>query len=327
MRLLLIMAMLLTSVFATNAMSKEITLTTDNTLIFDSPFDGKSVGKLIQEAKEMDAKLKSGYPIYLFLNTPGGSIQAGVELIEALKGLNRPVHTVTLYAASMGWQLLQHLGTRYVLDYAVLMSHKARGQISGEFGGGLSQMDSRYGLWLRRINKMDEQTVKRTNGKKSLKQYRSDYDNELWVNGFEAVKHGYADEVVTVKCRLDEKPNRVQNIRFFGMNIELEMSSCPIITYPVGISVNIRTNKGYMSMDKFLEEGGKFGKNCRKKDTPPRVSSYSGEVVDKGRKAELCAMDETLTFDKIEKSKEKAKLQVTQRAKPIYMTFFSSERY
>lgn len=326
MRLLLILA-ILTSIFATNAISKEITLTTDNTLIFDADFNGDSVAKLIQEARQLDAKLKSGYPIYLFLNTPGGSIQAGVELIEAFKGLNRPVHTVTLYAASMGWQLLQHLGTRYVLDYAVLMSHKARGQISGEFGGGLSQMDSRYGLWLRRINKMDEQTVKRTNGKKTLKQYRSDYDNELWINGFEAVQHGYADEVVTVKCQFDNSPTRTQNIIFFGMNIELEMSPCPIITYPVSIRVNIRTNKGYMSVDKFLEEGGKFGKNCFKKDIPPKVDFYTGEVVEKGEKAELCAMDEGLTFDKIEEAKSKAKTEATQRAKPIYMTFFSSERY
>ena len=112
----------------------------------------------------MDASLKSGYPIYLFLNTPGGSIQAGLELIEGLNGINRPIHTVTLFAASMGWQLVQHLGTRYVLKYGVLMSHKARGQFSGEFGGGASQMDARYGLWLKRVHIME--TLQYTRGKK-----------------------------------------------------------------------------------------------------------------------------------------------------------------
>jgi ATP-dependent protease ClpP protease subunit len=110
MRLLLILAMLMT---ASLTMAKEIKLTKDNVLVLDQAFTGPSVAKLIQEARQKDADLKSGYPMYLFLNTPGGSIQAGLELIEALKGLNRPIHTITLFAASMGWQLLQHLGDRY----------------------------------------------------------------------------------------------------------------------------------------------------------------------------------------------------------------------
>jgi ATP-dependent Clp protease protease subunit len=325
MRLFLILAMLLMSTFA---LSKEIKLTKDNVLVLDEAFTGPSVAKLIQEARQKDADLKSGYPMYLFLNTPGGSIQAGLELIEALKGLNRPIHTVTLFAASMGWQLLQHLGDRYVLNYGRLMSHKARGQIGGEFGGGPSQLDSRYGLWLRTIDLMDKQTVKRTNGKKTLKKYRSEYDNELWLNGAEAVEHGYADEVITVQCdkALDEK-TRDSTISFFGMRINLTMSGCPIITYPVSVSANIRTNKGYMDLDEFLADGGKFGKKCLKKDLPPRISSYSGEVVEKGRKAELCAMDETLTFESIEAEKEKAKKEAVQKQKIVYMTFLTSGQY
>jgi hypothetical protein len=175
---------------------------------------------------------------------------------------------------------------------------------------------------------MDKQTVKRTNGKKTLKQYRSEYDNELWLNGAEAVAHGYADEVITVQCdkALDDE-TRDSEIAFFGMRISLTMSGCPIITYPVSVAANIRTNKGYMSLDKFLADGGKFGKNCLKKDTAPRISSYSGEVVDKGRKAELCAMDETLTFESIQAEKEKVKKEAIQKQKIVYMTFLSSVSY
>jgi len=320
MRLLFILAMLMT---ASLTMAKEITLTKDNVLILDDAFTSESVSKLIQEARRKDGDLKSGYPMYLFLNTPGGSIQAGLELIEALKGLNRPIHTVTLFAASMGWQLLQHLGDRYVLNYGRIMSHKARGQINGEFGGGPSQLDSRYGLWLRTIDLMDRQTIKRTNGKKTLKQYRSDYDNELWLNGAEAVKHGYADEVVTVKCdkALDEEV-RENTIKFLGMRIRLTMSGCPIITYPINITTSVRTNKGYMDMDKFLADGGKFGKDCLKKPKPAVISSYNGETISEEKEAELCAMDESLTFESIEAEKEKAKLQSTQNKKVLYMTFF-----
>jgi ATP-dependent protease ClpP protease subunit len=165
----------------------EVELTSDNTVILDEAVSSESVGKVMREAKALDAKLQSGYPIYLFLYTPGGSIQAGAELIEYLEGLNRPVHTVTLFAASMGFQIVQHMGKRYVMKYGVLMSHKARGSFSGTFGGGVSQMDTRYSLWLRRIILMDEQTVKRTGGKQTLKTYINAYSPELWLNGAEAV--------------------------------------------------------------------------------------------------------------------------------------------
>jgi ATP-dependent Clp protease protease subunit len=319
MRLLLILTMLLT---ATLGMAKEITLTKDNTLVLDEAFNGASVSKLIMDAKKMDASLKSGYPLYLFLNTPGGSIQAGLELVEGLKGINRPIHTVTLFAASMGWQLVQHLGDRYILKYGVLMSHKARGSISGEFGGGLSQMDARYGLWLKRINIMDQQTVGRTGGKKTIKQYRSEYDNELWLNGEEAVKNGYADEVVSIKCGSDLSGTNEKIINFFGMRFQLNMSQCPIVTYPVGISVNIRTNKGYMTVDKFLNEGGKFGKNCRQEAVPETtISTYNGDITRPGRKAETCASDTSLTLDKINEKKVTVQTQQAQQKSPIYMTF------
>jgi ATP-dependent protease ClpP protease subunit len=64
----------------------------------------------IAQAKALgNQRFSSNEPIYLFLNTPGGSIQTGLEIIESLKGLDRPVSTVTLFAASMGFQIAQNL--------------------------------------------------------------------------------------------------------------------------------------------------------------------------------------------------------------------------
>jgi ATP-dependent protease ClpP protease subunit len=307
--------------FSTLSFSKEIVLTKDNTLVLDDSFSGKSVSQLIQQARKMDSDLQSGYPIYLFLNTPGGSIQAGLELIEALNGINRPVHTVTLFAASMGWQLAQHLGNRYILKYGVLMSHKASGSISGEFGGGFSQIDSRYGLWLRRINIMDEHTVKRTNGKKTLQQYRSEYDNELWINGQEAVDNGYADEVVTVKCGQGLDGTKNADANFMGFRLKLTLSACPIVTYPIDISLELRTNKGLMSLDQFLNEGGKFGSKCNKKPTEAVHNSY-GEIVIPKKEAELCASDESLDYETLITQKDIKVQEMTKQKAPIKMHFF-----
>lgn len=248
---------------------------------------------------ELDAQLKSGYPIYLVLYTPGGSIQEGLEFYEFVKGMNRPVHTVTIFAASMGFQTVQALGDRLILKYGVLMSHKARGAFGGEFGGGFSQLDARYSLWLRRIDMLDKVTVSRTDGKQTLKSYRAAYDNELWLNGPEAVEQGYADEVVTVSCDAvlhSTVVEQVFNLGFF--RIKAAFSGCPLFTSPVGISGELLTNQGWMSLDKFLALNGKFGKECRDKETEPSKDYYGNVIPD--QPAELCAYDKTLTLGQVQ---------------------------
>jgi len=281
--------------------TKEIVLSADNTLTLADSFNGSSVAQLIQQASNLDSSLKSGYPIYLFLYTPGGSIQAGLELYDFLAGLNRPVHTITLFAASMGFQTVQHLGTRYITRYGVLMSHKARGGFQGEFGGGDSQLDARYGMWLRRINMLDGETVSRTNGKQTLKSYRDAYSSELWLNGKEAVEQGYADAVAVVKCDTSLRGSEEQVFSNGFFSVKAKISKCPLNTNPLSVGANIITNKGEMELEKFISEGGKFGSSCRRLDEEERKDYWSGNVV-RGQKAELCAVDKTLTLEKIKEA-------------------------
>lgn len=305
--LLLFTALLSLSVFSADeavakTKQKTITLTKDNTLHLRSAFNSKSVSSLMEDATEMDSTLESGYPLYLVLYTPGGSIQAGLELFDFLDGLNRPVHTITMFAASMGFQTVQHLGSRYITRYGVLMAHKARGGFSGEFGGGLSQLDSRYGMWLRRVNMMDKQTVKRTDGKLDLKKFQGLYDNELWLNGSEAVGLGLADEVVTVKCDSTLSGIKEESFNFGFFSVTVVFSQCPVKTMALRAYVNILTNKGEMTLKDFLLQNGKFGDKC--KDTASKaVRDWSGKVIAKGGAPELCALDKTLSLDKLSKVK------------------------
>lgn len=321
-RLFLIMLSFISFISFASAETKEIILTKDNTLVLNQAFSGKSVSSLMGEAKKLDANLKSGYPIYLFLNTPGGSVQAGLELIEFFKGVNRPVHTVTLFAASMGFQLVQNLGKRYILEHGVLMSHKASGGFRGEFGGGGSQLDSRYTMWLRRLNILDSKTVSRTNGKKTLKQYQADYDNELWLNGSEAVVNGYADEVASIKCSSGLNGSEVKTFRSRGFSLNVEFSNCPIITSPISVKMNVRTNDGYMDLDVFMDKGGKFGKDCRLKTTAA-PKDWRGEDV-KPLEKELCLMDTTLTLEKLDKAIDEKRSEITSRTSKVLKMSFGS---
>jgi len=237
-------------------------LTKDNTAVLFGVVDGTSVSDVIQQVQKLDSSMKSGYPIFLVLYTPGGSIQDGLELIEFLNSVNRPVNTVTIFAASMGFQIAQNAGQRYIIQNGVLMSHKAAGVFEGEFGDGMSQIDSRYGLWMSRTLELDQKTVERTNGKQTLKTYRAGYQNELWRTGIQSVKEGYADKVVQASC--DKSLNdttRSQTLQLFDLDIKVTYSGCPLNTNPLSVEVELPTNKGTMSHKEFLTKGGVFIKD------------------------------------------------------------------
>jgi len=294
---------ILSLLFMASVQATEVTLTSDNSVRFNLEVDVATVNQVINQIQKMDANLESGYPIYLVLYTPGGSIDAGIQLMEFIKGINRPIHTVTIFAASMGFQFVQHLGTRYILNYGTLMSHKARGGFFGEFGGGYSQLDSRYGLWLRRLDMMDKVTVKRTNGKQTLKSYRSAYAPELWLNGPEAVVQGYADKVANIKCDTTLKGSEMISFRIpmARVVIKVEFAKCPIITTPLSVQASIYTNQGLMDLDEFIQKDGKFGASCVYTDLDYYVSNSS--FYDKKRvtkTAQLCASDENLTLKKVD---------------------------
>jgi len=316
-----ILIILIGIVMSIAVQAKTLTLTSDNTIVLDQPVTSESVGSVMQQAKALDAKLQSGYPIYLFLYTPGGSIQAGIELVEFLNGLNRPVETITLFAASMGFQIAQHMGKRHIVKYGVLMSHKARGSFRGDFGGSISQIDTRYGLWLRRVKMMDEQTVLRTKGKQTLKTYTDAYSPELWLNGSEAVKEGYADSVVTIKCdpSLDKVKESVEDGGFF--QIKVTKSTCPIQTGVIDVSAELITNQGTVKLTDFLQKNGQFGgciKTVKKEVSPKYYSPYTYDVdeeIEEVVESTLCAKDPTLSLKTIQDEMKKVKADYSKDPK------------
>lgn len=279
-----------------DAKSSSLVLKKSNTIVLNDQVDDLSVAKVTAQAYALDAALPKGEPIYLVLSTPGGSITAGLEMIANLNALGRKINTITIFAASMGFQTVQGLnGDRLILKFGELMSHKAScggsgSCFSGEFGGKEpSQVTSRYQYWVSKIRELDEQTVARTKGKQTLESYQDAYENELWVSGKAAVELGYADEVVSPRCDKSLSGTKDVPISYMGLEIILEFSECPLITGPLGYEVLVYTNHGTkVSLQDFTKLGGQFG-NCSSQNI-----------------TQLCAKDVTLTLEKIEQLKKEA---------------------
>lgn len=229
---------------ASPADPNRIVLTKDNTVSMAAQFSDESVARIALKARELDSRLPSGEPLYLVLMTPGGSIDAGLELIENLKTLNRPVHTITLFSASMGFQTVQGLGERYITSTGTLMSHKAKGGLQGEFPG---QFDSRYAYYLKRVLKLDERTVERSKGKLTKESYFAKYRDEMWCDGQECVDLGVADRVVSVSCdkSLDGTTKDSTSVSFLGMSIDVSVvkAACPTITGVLSAEIGSKGKK------------------------------------------------------------------------------------
>lgn len=234
---------------------KGVTLSSADTLVMDSEFSDLSVAKIALAAREMDTTLAKGRPIYLVLTTPGGSIEAGLELIDNLNALGRPVHTVTTFSASMGFQTVQGLGRRYITPTGVLMSHKAKGGFSGEFPG---QLDSRYQFYLKRLTKLDEKTVSRSGGKLTLASYQALYENEYWCEAQDCVDMGLADEATTVSC--DKSLNGTKEVNetvdFMGMKVDLTIvkAACPTITGILDLKIKVDGTDAVMDVDALARD-------------------------------------------------------------------------
>ena len=236
----------------------KVTLTKDNTLSLRHAFYGETTGNLVNQARKLDARLESKDPIFLVLDSPGGSISAGLNAIENLKHTNRKIHTITMFAASMGFETVQGLGKRLITPNGTLMSHKAWGFFYGEFPG---QLDSRYTYWLKRYDRMTDQAVKRTNGIHTKESYLNLIENEYWCDGVDCINQGFADYIVKAKCDKSLSGSYVEPIwqfMFFGHIIELkvEFPDCPL-------------NTGYLAYDIYIDGQPLYGNIKADKEVTP----------------------------------------------------------
>jgi ATP-dependent protease ClpP protease subunit len=154
-----------------------------------------SVKEVIKEIRAKDKLLSSKEPLYLILNTPGGSVLDGMDIVNLTHSLNRPVHTITLFAASMGFVIAQHLNKRFILQNGILMSHRMKTGAEGEVGGELDEALAFARAISREINLVCAERMSM-----EVEAYERRVSDEWWLYGQHAVNNKAADEVITVSC-------------------------------------------------------------------------------------------------------------------------------
>ena len=132
--------------------------------------------------------------IYLYINSPGGSVTAGMAIYDTMQYVHNDVATVAMgLAASMGQFLLCSgaKGKRYALPHARIMMH----QPSGGLGGTASDIAIQAELMLHMKRTMTDRISFHTG--QSVEQIEADSDRDRWFTADEAKDYGFVDHVVT----------------------------------------------------------------------------------------------------------------------------------
>ncbi|MCL2784376.1 MAG: ATP-dependent Clp protease proteolytic subunit [Propionibacteriaceae bacterium] len=130
--------------------------------------------------------------IYLYINSPGGSVDSGMAIFDTMQWISNDVATVAIgLAASMGQFLLSAgaKGKRYALPHSRIMMH----QPSGGLGGTASDIRIQAEQSLH-IKKTMSQLIAQHTGQ-TVDQIEADSDRDRWFTAEEALTYGFIDHV------------------------------------------------------------------------------------------------------------------------------------
>ena len=136
----------------------------------------------------------SGRDIWLYINSPGGSVSAGLAIFDTMQFVKSDVATVAMgLAASMGQFLLSagEKGKRYATPNARIMMH----QPSGGLGGTASDIKIQAEQMLFTKKRLAELIAEHTG--QSLETIEADSDRDRWFDAGGAKDYGFVDHVVT----------------------------------------------------------------------------------------------------------------------------------
>jgi len=143
--------------------------------------------------------------IYLYINSPGGVVSAGMAIYDTMQHLRAPVNTICMgMAASMGSFLLAAgtKGKRSALPHSRIMIH----QPSGGTQGTASDIEIQAREILRMKAKLNDLIVKHTG--QTIERVEKDTDRDYFMGATEAKAYGIIDEMMTLNRKAANREER-----------------------------------------------------------------------------------------------------------------------
>ncbi len=155
--------------------------------------DDDIANRLCAQILLLDAE-DSQRDIKLYINSPGGSVSAGMAIYDTMQLVESDIATYGLgMAASMGQFLLAAgaKGKRYALPHTRVMMHQPSAGIGGS-AADISIYAEQLALTKRELNELQAQHTGQT-----VEQVTQDADRDRWFTAQQALEYGFIDHVIT----------------------------------------------------------------------------------------------------------------------------------
>jgi ATP-dependent Clp protease, protease subunit len=167
----------------------------DGVIFLGGPIDDHSANLIIAQLLFLQSE-DPKKEISLYINSPGGVINAGMAIIDTMNHIKNPISTVCVgIAASMAAVILScgEKGKRFALPNSEVMIHQPLGGVEGQA--------SDIEISAKRIIKMREilNKILAKNTGQSLSKIEKDVDRDFFMNAEESKKYGIVDSVLSGK--------------------------------------------------------------------------------------------------------------------------------
>jgi ATP-dependent Clp protease protease subunit len=171
----------------------------DRIVFLGAPINDDVANIIIAQLLFLDAD-NPDRDVYVYLNSPGGIVSAGMAIYDTIQFMKAPVNTICMgMAASMAAFLLAagRKGKRSALPHARIMIHQPSGGAQGTAAD--IEIQAKEILYLRR--KMNDLFARHTG--QSVEKIEQDVDRDRFMSAEEALEYGIIDKVIQAKSEVD----------------------------------------------------------------------------------------------------------------------------
>lgn len=165
----------------------------DRIIVLGTPIDDHVANLIVAQLLFLEAE-DPNKDIYLYINSPGGSVTAGLAIYDTMQFIKSPVSTICIgMAASMGAFLLAagEKGKRYALPNSEVMIHQPLGGARGQATDIKIHAD-----WILKTRDRLNRILSERTGQ-PLARIEQDTDRDFFMDAEEAKAYGIIDEVIT----------------------------------------------------------------------------------------------------------------------------------
>ena len=192
---------------------KHFKLTIDNSraVVLKDEVEQFNVDAIVTKIK--DFAKENNHPIFMIINSPGGSVEAGLELMNTMKSVHVPIYcAIETEAFSMAADISQYCTKTYIHKYATMMFHQASYAVSGK----ADQIEIRVAFTGRYLKAIEKDLASQMGI--TYEQFLNKRGVEWWVVADEAAQFGLVDGVLDELYYTVKPPDKPFGLFLFNMD-------------------------------------------------------------------------------------------------------------